>query len=203
MRSRTSARNAGSASAASVPGRHDEGRRHGVDGDVVLAPLDGQALRQVRDGRLGHAVDRLARQRHGAGLRAEVDDPAVALADHHAARRLAGEEGALEVHGERESKSSSRTSSAGFSGADAGVVDQDVERPKRGDRLLDGGSIWSRSRDVHLQRQRAAADRLDLVASAAAGRDVAQAERDVGARVGEGQRDRPPIPRAAPVTSAT
>ena len=52
IRSTTSARKAGSASAGSVPGGADERRRDRVDGDAVLAPLDREALRHVGDRRL-------------------------------------------------------------------------------------------------------------------------------------------------------
>src|SRR6476620_6140755 len=61
--------------------RFDEGRRHGVYRDAVLPPLDGQALRQVGDGRLGHAVHRLARQRDVSRLRTDIDDAAASLTD--------------------------------------------------------------------------------------------------------------------------
>ena len=75
----------------------DESRRHRVDGDAVLAPLHGQALGEMGDGSLGHAVDRFRRQRHEARLRAQADDATVALPDHHPAGSLAGEEDALHV----------------------------------------------------------------------------------------------------------
>ena len=94
----TSASKTGSARSGGGPVRPDERRRDGVDGDAVLAPLDGEAPGQVRDGRLAM---RSRSTRSGSatkpGLRAEVDDPPVALADHHPTGGLAGEEQALDV----------------------------------------------------------------------------------------------------------
>lgn len=48
--------------------RIDEGRRDGVDGDVVLRPFHGQAFRQMIDGGLGHAVHGFGGQGHESGL---------------------------------------------------------------------------------------------------------------------------------------
>ena len=57
-------------------GRADERRRDRVDVDAVSAPFDREAAGQVGDGGLRGAIDGLARQRHEACLRAEVDDAA-------------------------------------------------------------------------------------------------------------------------------
>src|SRR5437879_10224128 len=79
----------------------DKRGRHGIHRDVVLAPLDRQALGQVRDGRLAHAVYRFRRQRHKPGLGAHIDDTPPILANHDAAGSLAGKERPLQiqVHG--------------------------------------------------------------------------------------------------------
>ena len=104
-------------------------------------PLDGQALRQVRDRRLRHAVDGLGRQRDEAGLRAEVHDAPAAVADHHAAHRLADEERPLQVHGQRAIEVRLGDGLGRVGRTDAGVVDQDVDAAERalrlGDRRLD------------------------------------------------------------------
>src|SRR5438093_13163053 len=72
--------------------RGDERGRHGIHRDVVPAPLDGQTLGQVRDGRLAHAVYRFRRQRHKPGLGAHIDDAPPILANHDASGSLAGKE---------------------------------------------------------------------------------------------------------------
>ena len=131
MRSTTSAAKAGSAERRLRAGRPDERGRHGVDVDAVAAPLDGEALGEVRDGRLGGAVDGLAGQRHEACLRAEVDDAAAAPRDHAAPDRLADEEEALDVDAEGEVE----VGLGGILGrrlgrAQAGVVDEDVDAPE-------------------------------------------------------------------------
>src|SRR5262249_30086001 len=59
----------------------------------------------------------------------------------------------------------------------------DTRRGARRPHLLGPG-------DIHLHRQRAATQRSDLVRGAVAVRDVAQPERDVCTRFGEGDRDR-------------
>ena len=121
-------------------GSADERRRDGVDVDAVGRPLDGQTLGQVGDGRLGHAVDRLRRQRHEARLRAEVDDPPAAPAAIMA-RPTAWltKKVPLRLTASVASKSVSVTASAGLARADAGVVDQNVEAAEMAHRFGDGG----------------------------------------------------------------
>ena len=38
-------------------GRENEGRRYGVDSDVIFPPFDGKAFGKVGDAGLGHAID--------------------------------------------------------------------------------------------------------------------------------------------------
>src|SRR5215470_6448421 len=79
----------------------DEGWSYGVDIDIVLAPLNGEALGKVGDASLGHTVDGLGWQGSESRLRAHIDDAAVFLFDHHPACGLACEERSLQVDGER------------------------------------------------------------------------------------------------------
>src|SRR5207244_12403550 len=71
----------------------------GVAGDAVTAEMAGESAGEAGDGRLGGAVVGLAGVAPEAGLRAEVDDAAVALLSHEDGGRLDRGEVALEVHG--------------------------------------------------------------------------------------------------------
>src|SRR5215470_10643617 len=55
----------------------DKGWSYGVDIDVVLAPLNGEALGKVSEASLGHAVDGLRWQGSESRLRAHIDDAPV------------------------------------------------------------------------------------------------------------------------------
>ena len=102
---------------------------------------------------LGHAVNRLARQRHRAGLGAEVDDAPVPLADHHAPRGLAHEEGALEVDGHGEVEVLFAHDLGGVLRSEARVVHQDVELAQARHDLVDRARDLVEAGDVHLQRR--------------------------------------------------
>ena len=91
------------------------------------------------------------------------------------------------------SKSASLTSSARFAGTKTGVVDEDVQPTETlHDARRPPAAIWSRHVDVHLDGQRAATHRLDLGHEVVGRTRLAQAQRDIGPRVGQSQRDRPP-----------
>lgn len=82
----------------------DKSGRNGVHRNVVLAPFDGEALGEMRDGRFGHAIDRLARKSDESRLRAEINDATAFLTNHDAPGRLTREERALEVDRDRSIK---------------------------------------------------------------------------------------------------
>ena len=80
----------------------DESRRDGVHRNVVLAPFDREAFGQVRDGGLGHAVNRLRGQGHEPRLGPQIDNVSAILPDHHPSGSLTREEGSLQVHRQRQ-----------------------------------------------------------------------------------------------------
>jgi hypothetical protein len=132
---------------------------------------------------LARAINRLARQGDKARLRAQVDDPTIAAADHVPSDLLAGEEGRLHVEVERQVESSSVTSSARPLRTAADVVDQDVDAAEVRDRAVDGSIDLGEPGDVHLQRQGAPACGFDLACEIAAAARVAQAQRRPRRRV--------------------
>jgi hypothetical protein len=56
----------------------------------------------MRNSCLGHAVNGFGGKGNKSSLRAEVDDPAVFLLDHHPTGSLTREEGTFQVDGERQ-----------------------------------------------------------------------------------------------------
>src|ERR1700761_6880692 len=79
----------------------NECRSYRIHVDVVFAPLDCQALGQMTDAGLGHAVHGFDGQCSKSRLRAHVNDASTILADHDPARSLTSEKCALEINGER------------------------------------------------------------------------------------------------------
>ncbi len=145
----------------------------------------------MRDGRLGHAVDGLTWQGDEAGLAAHVDDPAVALGRHHPARRLAGEEGPLQVDSQGGVEVLLGGVEGGVARGNPGVVDQDVQPAEVAGRRVDGPAHLGEVGDVHGQGQAAPPGRLHGPDDAGGGPQGTQADRDVGAGVSEGHRDGP------------
>ena len=96
------------------------------------------------------------------------------------------------------SRSSSRTSSAGFPGAMPALLTRMSRRPNQATAASTAGPDLPGLGHVHLQRQRAPAQRLDLRGHAAVGAGVAQPERDVRAGRGERERDGPAEPAGRP-----
>src|ERR1700761_3024475 len=112
----------------------DKSWGNGVDGDVVFSPLDGQALGEMSDSRLRHAVNRFGRERRESGLRTHVDDAPTLLADHDAARSLGGKECTFQVNCHREVEVVFSIVFGEIAGSDPGIVDEDVEAAE----VLDG-----------------------------------------------------------------
>jgi hypothetical protein len=166
----------------------DEGRGDGVDGDVVGAPLDRETARKVVYRRLRHAVDRFARERDHAGLRAHIDDAAEAPLDHQPADGLAGEEGALEVDADHVVEVGLRHVLCRAFRTHAGVVDEHVNLAEVPVRLADRASDLVELLHVHLQGQGATAHRFDLACERLAALLAPKAERHVGPRMRESER---------------
>src|SRR5438034_1818583 len=129
--------------------RGDERGRHGIHRDVVPAPLDGQTLGQVRDGRLAHAVYRFRRQRHKPGLGAHIDDAPPILANHDASGSLAGKErpSQIQVNGLVELVLWHVLGE--MVKASPGVVHQDVEPSEMRDRVIHGAEDLVEAGHVH------------------------------------------------------
>src|SRR5439155_23957608 len=109
----------------------------GVAGDAVTAEIAGDNAGEAGDGRLGGAVVGLAGVAPEAGLRAEVDDAAVALLSHEDGGRLDRGEVALEVHGHDLVPLLLAHVEDHAVAEDAGVVDEDIDPPEFVDCGLD------------------------------------------------------------------
>ena len=106
----------------------------GVDGHALGSPFEGHRLGESGDSALGGDVDRSVDGRRDGQLRRHVDDPAVPVGEHVARRRLSREERALQVDGVDGVPKLLGHVQHAHRGADAGVVDQDIEAPQvRGD----------------------------------------------------------------------
>ena len=79
---------------------------------------------------------------------------------------------------------------------DPGVVHQDVDSSESGQRLIDGGGDLRQIADVHLERERRAAQRAHGLDDLAAGGGVTQAKRNVGAGISQRQSCGSPEPLA-------
>ena len=67
-------------------------------------------------------------------------------------------------------------------------------RPNRATASLTASCDLPGARHIHLQRQRPAAERFDLLNQTSVAACVAQPQRDIRARVRQGEGDRPPEP---------
>ena len=132
-------------------GGADEGGRDGIDVNVVLTPFDSQAFRQVRDGRLRHAVNGFRRQRHKARLGAHVHNAAVFLANHDAAGRLAGEKRPLQIHCQRAVEVLLAHVFGQVFRGDAGIVHQDIQPSEMPGGVFNRRKYLFEARHVHLK----------------------------------------------------
>ena len=167
------------------------------------ADLARQRLAEADQPGLRRRVVGLAGVAHLADHRADGDDPAAALLQHRLQRRLAEGEGRGQVGGDDLVPVGALHAQHQLVAGDAGVADQDVEAAVAGDDVGDdrrgGGAVG------HVEGHG--------LGAAARGRDLV----DRGLRVGAARRRRPParrapparsrssrpMPREAPVTSAT
>ena len=124
----------------------DERRGDGVDRDAVAAPLDREAARQVGDGGLADAVDRLGREGDEAGLRAEVDDPPVPWRIITRPAAWLAKKTPLTLTSNVRSKSASVTSSAGFAGPRPALLTRMSSRPNSSTTRSTAARIWSSRR---------------------------------------------------------
>src|SRR4051812_347672 len=121
------------APAVAEPGRH-RSRHHVADADVVVANFLHQRFAERVQARLGRAVRRAAGERVLAGQAADVDDPAAAAAAHLGNRGARAVEDAAQVRVDHLAPVLDAHVAGVGEAADAGVVDQDVDRAEALDR---------------------------------------------------------------------
>ena len=143
---------------------------------------------------------------HLAGLPAhagDLDDPSGLGPEHRPRDGLERVEGAEQVRLEHLAPRVDAHAHDQVVARDAGVVDQDVDLAERVERGLDQRLGRLRLSHVRLDGERLAAQRLDLLRGLLRGLRVARVrEAHVGALLREPQRDRLPMPREPPVTTA-
>src|SRR5882724_197849 len=178
-------------------GLHRAGR-DAVDTDALAPPRHPQLAREHDDAGLRGAVMRHHRGAVDAGDRRDVHDHAAGLLLHHLlAGPLAAEEHAVEVDADHGVPAVDRDVLGLGAERGAGVVDHDVEPAPLRDGALDGPLHLVLLPDVHRDRERAPAEVGDLLGDGLEVLELAAAERDVGARARELDRDRLADARAA------
>src|SRR6202043_4165348 len=106
--------------------------------------------------------------------------------------RLAGEEGALEIHRQREIKIFLAIIFRGIFGRDPGVIDEDIEAAEAVNGVLNGARDLVEAGYIHLQRQSLAAHALNLANEVGGGIDIAQARREIGTSLSQTEGNRTP-----------
>src|ERR1700744_6300508 len=91
----------------------------------------------MADARLGHAVDRLGRQRSKGSLRTHIDDATTLLPAHHLSRGWAGKKGALQVDRQGAIEVFFGNVLGKILGSNARVIDQNVQSSKSLNRVID------------------------------------------------------------------
>src|SRR5712691_1449045 len=165
-------------------------RGDAVDADVLPPPGHAERAREVDHGRLGGAVVRHHARAVDARDGRHVDDEAAALGHHLPARPLAAEKDAVEVdpdHG----VPAIGADVLGF-GAErgSGIVDHDVQPPQLLHRALNEPLDRLFLAHVHRHAEGAAPELLDLRRDRLEVLDLAAADDDGRAGLGEFQRER-------------
>src|SRR5437016_1246200 len=106
-------------------------RGHGGDGDAVLGPFGSEALRQHVHRRLGRRVAGHTSGARAPGHRADIDDLARALPDHHAPRGLREEKDAGEIRLHHGVPLLAGKILEGRADPVAGIVDEEIDAPER------------------------------------------------------------------------
>src|SRR6185503_1462200 len=160
-----------------------------IDSDVVLTPFHRQALGQVRNPGLCHAIHGFRRKRHKPRLRTHVYDASALLANHHSSGRLTRKKCAFEIHPQGQIKIFFTYIFRKVFRRQPCVVYEEVESPEMRSRIL------NRSRDlievchVHLQGQHPPADSLNLSCQLTPGFHIPQSERYIGTSMSKSQRN--------------
>ena len=157
-------------------------RRQRVDPHAVARQVDGQRLGQVDHRGLGGAVGGELPARPQAHDRGHVDDrPAVAEARHVPADLLSHQPDALQVGVDHPVPVRLGLLQARLEGGDAGVVDQDRDRPQLGLRGRHAGRHAGTVGDVERHRNRPAVEGLDLARQFGQTLDPPGRQSDLGA----------------------
>jgi hypothetical protein len=175
------------------PGNSIRAGRNAIDPDTLLGEQRGLGLGVFDDRRLDRAVGRGAGRGGQARDRGDVDDRAGAGAFQERQRRPDRPHGAEEIDID-----AGGPAGLVMAGAEAGgVVDQDIDAAERGTGLLDVALNRRAVGEIADRGMRLDAVLGDLSAHLLQRLGAAGADRDRGARLGAGQRDRPPDAAAA------
>ena len=140
----------------------DEPGRHRVDRDAARRELAGRRLGQPDEPGLRRAVVRLAHLAGLPGHRRDVDDPPAPRLEHRAGDGLGHPEGAEQVRLEDLAPRLLAHPHDQVVAGDARVVDEDVDLAERIEGGLHDALGGVRVRDVALDGERPAPERLDL-----------------------------------------
>ena len=167
----------------------DRARRDGVDANALRCRFPCQRAREPHDRRLGRGIGRRVHRALQAALRGDVDDAALSARHHRRIDRLGHEEHALEVHVDDPVELLLGEGLERLADVDAGIVEQDVDRPELARRLGGEGPPGGDVGDVDRAVQGAPAERADLAGGLVGlGPVVEMAKGDVRALGREGQR---------------
>ena len=167
---------------------HDRARRDGIDADSLRRRFPRQRAREPHDRRLRGGVGRRVHRALQAALRGHVDDAALSARHHRRVDRLGHEEHALEVHVDDPVELLLGEGLERLADVDAGIVEQDVDRPELARRLGGEGPAGGDVGDIDRAVQGAPAERADLAGCLVGlALVVEMAEGDVRALGGEGQ----------------
>src|SRR5215211_2528513 len=172
----------------------DEARRHRVHRDPLTRRLQGQAVGQPEQPRLGRGVVGLADVALLPDHRADVDDPAVAAVQHVLEHRPAQVEGTRQVDVDHPVPVLHRHLADRAVDRDAGVVDQDIQLPVLVQHLPDDPLAVGGNPDVALMDGRALVRGGELLGRVGA---VGVADRHPGPPFGEPVADRQADPAGA------
>src|SRR6266478_4341861 len=140
--------------------------------------------------RLGHAINRLRRQRGEARLRTHADNLSASLPDHHAPCRLARKKCSFQIHRNSQIKIFFAHIFRRIFRPQPRVVHQNVQSPELPRRIFHRSADLLQLGHVHLQRQRPPSHRAYLRRQSAVGLHVSQPQRDIRSRMSHRKRNR-------------
>jgi len=111
-----------------------------------------EALCEVRDAGLGHAINGFGGESGESSLRAHIDDPTTRLADHHTPRGLASKECPLEIYRQREVEIRFGHIFSPVARSHACVIYQDIKATEIANYVVYRVSNLVEARHAHLER---------------------------------------------------